>query len=156
MATEHASADMHNSGILALAFIANYLHQAVPAKELASQLSSGWHAGEQDLIYLAKYFLDFRVERRKLKINKVSQNNVPAIVHNPEKGYAALLRVEQDRVFIFLPDIAKVETLALESFYEQYSGHLITVKNERDTSSLPFGFRWLPTAGGKVVQLPKC
>ena len=160
MTAEHMDTSQQDSGILALAFVANYLHRAVPAKELSAKLGGGWQADEQDIINLARYFLDFRVERLKLKRNKVAQHSLPAIVHNPDRGYAALLRVETERVFVFFPDIAKVETLDIDSFYEQYAGYLIAIKNQHsssDLSGLPFGFRWLFAAfwrqSGTVTQV---
>ena len=160
MATEHDQTKGHNGGIISLAFIANYLHHPIAAEELATQLGSGWQASEQDLIYLARYLLDLRADRRKLKTDKVTQHHLPAIVHGPDHGYAALLRVEPERVFIFLPSSAKVETMAIASFYERYTGHFIAIKSERssaDLSSLAFGFRWLFTAfwrqSGTVTQV---
>ena len=160
MPIECDEVNSHNGGILALAFIANYLHHPIAAKELAAQLGSGWQASEQDLIYLARYLLDFRAERRKLRVNKITQNNLPAMVYNSDSGYAALLRIESERVFIFLPASAKVETLAIASFYEQYTGHFIGIKSKQDSanlSSLAFGFRWLFSAfwrqSGTVTQV---
>ncbi len=113
--------------------------------DLTFKIASSEQITEDDLLYVSSEYFNLKAKRVEVKLSKLANNPLPAIVKLKENRYSLLFLVEKDKYVLYDFDNSKQITLSEEEFSKIYDGGMILIskndtKNEDTITN--FGLTW--------------
>lgn len=113
--------------------------------DLIFKLGTSENIKEEDLIYVSKEYYNIKVKKVEVKINKLKNNPLPAIVKLKNDKYSLLFSIKENNSYIIYDfENSKQILLNEKEFEEIYEGSIILIKrnSEEDNKIKNFGLSW--------------
>lgn len=136
---------IENELVHSFLLLTRMLNCEISYDDLIFKIGSSNEIIEEDLLYVATEYFDLKTKKVSVKLEKLRNNPLPAIVKLKDAKYSLLFSIENDKYKIYDFDNSKQILLEKDEFEKIYDGEIILVsKDEKNSDSTirNFGLSW--------------
>lgn len=136
---------IENELVHSFLLLSRMLNYEISYDDLIFKIGSSNEIIEEDLLYVATEYFDLKTRRINIKLKKLKNNPLPAIVKLKNNRYSLLFSIEDNKYTIYDFDNSKQITLNEEEFEKIYDDVtiLISKDDKKDDSTINnFGLSW--------------
>ncbi|MCT7618833.1 peptidase domain-containing ABC transporter [Aliarcobacter butzleri] len=136
---------IENELVHSFLLLTRILNCEISYDDLIFKIGSSNEIIEEDLLYVATEYFDLKTKKVIVKLEKLRNNPLPAIVKLKDDKYSLLFSIENDKYKIYDFDNSKQILLEKDEFEKIYDGEIILVsKDEKNSDSTirNFGLSW--------------
>lgn len=136
---------IENELVHSFLLLTRILNCEISYDDLIFKIGSSNEIIEEDLLYVATEYFDLKTKKVSVKLEKLRNNPLPAIVKLKDDKYSLLFSIENDKYKIYDFDNSKQILLEKDEFEKIYDGEIILVsKDEKNSDSTirNFGLSW--------------
>jgi subfamily B ATP-binding cassette protein HlyB/CyaB len=136
---------IENELIHSFLLLTRMMNSEISYDDLIFKIGSSEQITEEDLLYVANEDFNLKAKKVDVKLSKLANNPLPAIVKLKDNRYSLLFLVEKNKYVLYDFDNSKQISLSEEEFSKIYDGSIMLI-SKNDTKSEDtinnFGLSW--------------
>ena len=121
---------IENELVHSFLLLTRILNCEISYDDLIFKIGSSNEIIEEDLLYVATEYFDLKTKKVSVKLEKLRNNPLPAIVKLKDDKYSLLFSIENDKYKIYDFDNSKQILLEKDEFEKIYDGEIILVSKD--------------------------